>query len=164
MAQKLWQYRSWGALAGEHKHKQRQTPSRKQKREWGTSCERIPWRGLLCQGYEGRRMGGWRSCDWGRMKNRRRKQVNRRIDEFWGNANVNAKNKGASTGSATLAEWGIASLYCTLYYPCFYVFMKLWWEGRRQFSLFFIYEIKIIVYCEQLRLLLLCIGTIQLPT
>ena len=26
MAQKLWQYRSWGALAGEHKHKQRQTP------------------------------------------------------------------------------------------------------------------------------------------
>jgi hypothetical protein len=26
MAQKLWQNRSWGALAGEHKHKQRQTP------------------------------------------------------------------------------------------------------------------------------------------
>ena len=24
--QKLWQNRSWGALAGEHKHKQRQTP------------------------------------------------------------------------------------------------------------------------------------------
>lgn len=33
MGSKLWQSRSWGALAGEHKHKQRQTPSKQIVRE-----------------------------------------------------------------------------------------------------------------------------------
>ena len=57
-SQKLWQARSLSDLAGEH----------------NTSSGRplVIYCGATLLGFQ----GGWNSCDWGRMKNRQRKQVN----------------------------------------------------------------------------------------
>jgi hypothetical protein len=107
-AQKLWQYRSWGALAGEHKHKQRQTPC------YLVRSNLIGFKGDEVAATEDAWRTGkenkWTATKW--------------ILNDWLR---NAKNKGVRGKKLHLC----ILLTNRLLYPCFYVFLKLWWEERR---------------------------------
>ena len=122
--QKLWQSRSWGALAGEHKHKQRQTPCYLLRsnligfKGYGTAATEDAWR----TGEENK----WTATKW--------------ILNDWLR---NAKNKGVRDKTAfmhTLDE--------PLVIPLFLCFLKLWWEGRRPLYLFFtVIKLKKMICC-----------------
>ena len=140
MAQKLWQYRSWGALAGEHKHKQRQTPSKEIVRESEESAGfggTKPNEHLIGDFFaKATKAEGWGDEGAATEDARRTGEENKWTATKWilNDWLRNAKNKGASTGSATLVKRRIASLFGTLYYPCFYVFWSCDEKDEDRFS------------------------------
>ena len=117
-AQKLWQNRSWGALAGEHKHKQRQTPCYLLRsyligfKGDGIAATEDAWR----TGKENK----WTATKW--------------ILNDWLR---NAKNKGVRDNNCIYAP-----LTNRLLYPCFYVFWSCDEKDEDRFNLLTISYLK----------------------
>ena len=112
--QKLWQDRSWGALAGEHKHKQRQTPC------YLLRSNLIGFKGDEIAATEDARRTGeenkWTATKW--------------ILNDWLR---NAKNKGVRDKKLHLC----IRLTNRLLYPCFYVFWSCDEKDEDRFSFYF---------------------------